>query len=771
MKNTFQFLTLAILSLILLPNLLFGQIYEVSLDEKIQKSTLVVEGQVVESKCYRADDETIYTAHKIKVSALLKGEYRDEHLTITTWGGEIDGELQTWTHLLTLNKGERGVFFLEPTRVPAIKDTDYPESFDVYAASQGFVQFIQNDAKAWVGHEPFHTYTNIPSDLFAYIERQTGQKATFYKDGKGDEKRSGIRYHFTDIGVQGNSITFSIYVNSLNDNKKLYRSGLQFAYNPAFFGADIATNGNLILQNSGISQSGTYSLTQSNINTNKVKIELVPIGSLTGLTEITASEQLLAKGKITIQNLLADPDITYDIAEMQAMSKFYEGGLQQVFDTVIVDGDWRPFEQFVPTIDSIKPLSRRAGTGDIVVIYGHGFTNTQPTNGRVQFSSADFGFVSGAWVEPLETDYQIWSDTLIYVRVPSVGYSNFGTMVEDNNYAGTGKVRIKIGSMTSNQVDLNVRFCARNLAVKSTATNKWYRIKDKLRNLNNAGGYDLYYTSGFSLLTSGAKDAFERALSEWKCKTKVNFRVVPSFDSIPASLQQYACGIRAGDLPAGIPTSMKAVTILQVDNLCAVGPNDSVFTAYYSYFDIYFKIGAGITWRAYGDEAPLDWANNELDVQSSALHELGHAHLLQHSNNNDDVMYYLQFKYKRVLEANDLEGGLFIMNLSKPSDGCSMPMTEGACTTSSVEPQQLMVASIYPNPSSDWVFINFSTTSYPNIQKIQLTDLLGRVIFEDREAKTNPYPLSLKHLPTGTYILSIRDKRGDSISFKVSKQD
>jgi hypothetical protein len=770
MKNTFQFLTLAILSLIFLPNLLFGQLYEVSLDEKIQKSSLIVEGKVIESKCYRADDETIYTAHKIKVSALLKGEYLDEYLTITTWGGEIEGELQTWTHLLTLNKGERGIFFLEPTRVPAIKDMDYPESFDVYAASQGFVQFVQNDAKAWVGHEPFHTYSDIPSDLFAYIGRQTGQKMTLFGDG-GDEKRSGIRYHFTDIGFQGNTVTFNIYVNSLIGNKKLYQSGIQLGYNSAFFGSNIASNGNLLMQDAGISLSSTYDLAQSNVTSNKVKIELLPVGSLSGLTEITPSEQLLAKGIITIQNLVADPGITYDIAEMQAMSKFYEGGLQQLFDTVVVEGDWRPFIQLVPTIDSIKPPSRRAGTGDIIIIYGHGFTNTQPANGRVQFSSADFGFISSAWVEPLENDYQIWSDTLIYVRVPSVGYSNFGTTVADNNYAGTGKVRVKIGSMTSNQKDLNVRFCARNLAAQSSLTGKWYRIKDKLRNLNNAGGYDLYYASGFSLLASGAKTAFEKALLEWKCKTKVNFRLVPSFDSIPAGLQQYACGIRAGDLPPGIPSSMKAVTVLQIDNLCTTGPNDSVITAYYSYFDIYFKIGAGVTWRAYEDEAPLDWTNNELDIQSAALHELGHAHLLQHSNNNNDVMYYLQFKYKRVLEANDLEGGLYIMNLNKPDDGCSLPMTDGDCATSSAKPHQLIVTSIYPNPSSDWVFIDFPEILSSSIQKIQLTDLLGRVIFEDQEAKANPYLLSLKHLPNGTYSLIIKDKQGNSNTFKVIKQD
>ncbi len=55
MKNTLLTFILFLLGLFFHPNFSFGQLYEVSLDEKIQKLTLIVEGKLVESRCYRAD--------------------------------------------------------------------------------------------------------------------------------------------------------------------------------------------------------------------------------------------------------------------------------------------------------------------------------------------------------------------------------------------------------------------------------------------------------------------------------------------------------------------------------------------------------------------------------------------------------------------------------------------------------------------------------------------------------------------------------------------
>lgn len=781
MKNTFQFLTLAILSLIFLPNLLFGQLYEVSLDEKIQKSSLIVEGKVIESKCYRVDDETIYTAHKIKVSALLKGEYLDEYLTITTWGGEIEGELQTWTHLLTLNKGERGIFFLEPTRVPAIKDMDYPESFDVYAASQGFVQFVQNEAKAWVGHEPFHTYSDIPSDLFAYIGRQTGQKMTLFGDG-GDEKRSGIRYHFTDIGFQGNTVTFNIYVNSLIGNKKLYKSGIQLGYNPVFFGPNIATSGNLLMQDAGISLSSTYDLTQSNVTSSKVKIELIPVGTLSGLTEITTSEQLLAKGSISIQNLLADPGIIYDIAEMQAMSKFYEGGLQQVFDTVIVEGDWRPSSKAV-TITSISPLIVAGGVEDIITIKGSGFGTSPdgvlpPLTKRVLFTPAPEVFPpTYYWSSPIQslTQYVSWSDTEIKVRVPSTGRdlnnpSYMGGVVNASacsEFIGIFDLSTTPPSIITSPDPIYVKYSAVNQAYSLSGSE--HVAKVKLADRNSDGGYYLYYTPQFATLNSGSGvSAFERALITWRCNTLVNFRIKNFTSTPPAN----ACKIDYGPLPPGVPSATKASTPLGAIDICGNSVGSNFF--YLTKFDMVFSNDA--MWHSEISQPTLNWTTN-FDLETVALHELGHAHLLWHTNNPANVMHGLANKYKRTLTADDLEGGNYIVTYSTsitlPPCTTYMHMTAislSECSTVGIQDVQHFedFFLINPNPASEGFTIQAQENHIGIVaEEVRIYNVAGQLI-KAIYLTDNNVAIQIKDLSSGAYIIVVRSK-GKSFAGKLIK--
>jgi hypothetical protein len=347
--------------------------------------------------------------------------------------------------MLTLKTGEFGLFFLEPTSTPGVPEKNEIQSFDVYSGEQGFFIFEQNQAKAWVAREPFHVYTDIHTELYDYIENKVGQK----RIGKGDTEsvhRTGIRYRFTDIGFDGTNVTFSVYANSLIGTKTLYRSGIQLGYNPAFFGSNIATNGNLQMQDAGISLSTAYDLTQSDVTSSKVKIELIPIGSPSGFVNLGTSEQLLAKGKITIQNLFADPGIVYNIAEMQSMSKYYSGGSSFVFDTVVVEGDWR-FEGIAcPVIDSISPKFVAAGVNGLalngvkgkITIFGSNFGN--PVTGHVKphlsdvlFFDVDLGYFAAG-----ELEYISWSNNKIEVEVPTINKT--GNLLSPG--ACTGKVGV-----------------------------------------------------------------------------------------------------------------------------------------------------------------------------------------------------------------------------------------------------------------------------------------------------------------------------------------
>jgi len=109
----------------------YGQLYEVPLEQKIEEAEIVVEGEVIESECFRTNAGDIYTAHKLKIYKSFKASPPSEFVSIVTRGGILDDEEQTWTHLLTLNVGAKGIFFLHKTASPPyalekVTDNYYP---------------------------------------------------------------------------------------------------------------------------------------------------------------------------------------------------------------------------------------------------------------------------------------------------------------------------------------------------------------------------------------------------------------------------------------------------------------------------------------------------------------------------------------------------------------------------------------------------------------------------------------------------------------------
>lgn len=762
MKTKIQTITLALLGLIFLPNVSFGQLYEVSLDEKIEQSTLIVEGKVVESQCYRADNGDIYTANKVELVSILKGDYRERFLTITTWGGEMDGELQTWTHLLTLDKGDYGIFFLESTRVPAIPNGAIPESFDVYSGVQGFLAFVQNDSRAWVAYEPFHTYSDIPGEIFEVVDRMTGQSRV-ENEGVESVVRSGIRYHFTNIGFDGTSVTFDVYVNSLIGTKKLYKSGIQLGYNPVFFGPSIATNGNLSLEDAGISLSNTYDLTQSNVTSSKVKIEMVPVGLLTTLTTIDATEQLLAKGKITIQNILADPGITYDVAEMQAMSKFYEGGLSQVFDTVIVEGDWRPSDT-EPYIDSIVNKIVAGGIEDKIIIYGENFGSFVSGASTVKFTSGVRGPTPLEYVIPMPNTMN-WSSNKIIVDVPSVArVDSSGSSFSRRVYAGSGPI---IVCNSSNECSfptsldiITVKYSAYNDRTTSSQNPSSFPIPISLRNANSMGGLNIRYGNGFST-NPNAKASFERALNTWRCNTRVNFVFNDSLPNTDGS----TATISFGPMPAGVSATAKAIA---PDTIRQCSTSVAIIKSFQRKFDIIFR--NTIDWYFGEDETGI--MPGMTDLQSTALHELGHAHLLNHVNQSDDIMFWATAgsQIKRELKEYDIEGGNKIMMVS------SLVYSGSNCNAAMLPFDTILVdcagfnavyeyysftdyAILYPNPVAQENGVIIESISDEGIDEIRAFDILGKQLFEYvNNENLNKIYLDLEGVPSGLILVTIRIK-------------
>ena len=768
MKHAFQNRSLLLLGLFGSIHHASAQLYEVPFDEKIRNSTLIVEGKVAESESYRATNGDIYTAHKVVVVGLFKGSYREHDLTVTTWGGTVGDETQTWSHLLTLEKGDYGIFFLEPTQVPETENGQFAKPcFDVYASQQGFLRFVQNDLGVWTAREPFHTYSDLKKEVYQEIASATGQQPEVLNAAESSI-RSGVRYAFKDVTFDGSKFTFNIYANSLIDNKKLYQSGIIMGYNPDFFGDSIATNGNLELQTAGISSSTSiYSLNKTDLAANKVQIQLQTVGSVSGLTTLTTSEQLLASGSLTIKNIFADPGLFYDIDQMLALNKFYNtdaGGFPQLFDTVVVDTDF-PFELYAPEIDSIRPLSLRAGTSDTLTIYGTNFGNTQGSS-IVEFTDASESITFGVkWVQPLKKDYIFWSNSLIKVIVPTACIYSVSTTTD--RYAGSGKIRVKVsGSTKESSEKLTVRFAAYN-SFYPDQNNVDDRKYVRFTAFNENGGYNLYYSNEFKNLV-GATAAFERALTTWRCATKVNFEVVDTA-GLPQYIKNFACRIHLGALPPGTSSSTKATTNTP-PNFCASSPN-VVEYAYLPKFEMFFK-QSGIDWHTGESQPTLNWTN-QLDLESYALHEIGHAHLLLHTNESNDVMYYEIITYKRILHPYDIEGGRYEVALGISNDpfNCVTPMDSitGSCGINSINDlSSIGQVYVYPNPVTNELTIRVENDETANFQWLEVYSSSGVRITRLKITPSQSL-VNVAFLPPGIYLIRLIDDDGKSASGKFVK--
>jgi hypothetical protein len=148
-------------------------LYEVPLHERMDASTAIVEGRVVEQTAFWNDERTfIYTASVIEVFKVFKGSLAADRVEIITPGGFVGLEGMRVDPSLHLTPGDVGLFFCETARAlhPAgtAAKTDV---FSPYASVQGFVRY---DLLTGVAHDVFRTYPDIEADLYTPLARRLG---------------------------------------------------------------------------------------------------------------------------------------------------------------------------------------------------------------------------------------------------------------------------------------------------------------------------------------------------------------------------------------------------------------------------------------------------------------------------------------------------------------------------------------------------------------------------------------------------------------------
>jgi len=276
-----------------------------------------------------------------------------------------------------------------------------------------------------------------------------------------------------------------------------------------------------------------------------------------------------------------------------------------------------------PVVSSFSPQSLPAGSGAVLTINGSGFGSSRGS-GFVEFRNADDG--GSTRVQARATDYLSWTDTRIQVQVPSSARG--GVPVSNGHPAGSGTIRVTNAGQQSAETTtpLTVVYALTN--VESTDGTLLQRPNHIA--LNAAGGIAFRFGPNFTARPA-AVAAWQRALASWRCATGMNWEV-----GAPSSINDIADdsqNVVAFDAGAQLPANVLGRTSSYYKG-CYAPDGDVVFWVKEidMQFDdaVNFQFGPALAVRALG----------QIDFESVALHELGHAQQLAHLNLPGAVMHY-----------------------------------------------------------------------------------------------------------------------------------
>ncbi|MEM1124011.1 MAG: hypothetical protein AAGJ18_26475, partial [Bacteroidota bacterium] len=293
-----------------------------------------------------------------------------------------------------------------------------------------------------------------------------------------------------------------------------------------------------------------------------------------------------------------------------------------------------------------------------LVLEGTGFGDAI---GSIQFANSDSGGRSVTSVDQ-STDFVSWTNTQVRVKIPT--------------RAGTGTVIIKntAGSVVGT-ADITVAYAINSLYSSFRSFPAKTRQNIKFTNRNDAGGYTMQLNTPSGFANSTAVFPFERAANTWICNSGVNWQIDKTGTATGFGNDGNCVVLFEPNLPIGVLGITTSRYKASGNSSCS--GHNTVW--YLKEFDIQFlpnhRLGNSFEWNF--SEAPP--SANQFDFQTIVLHELGHAHVLGHVINGEEIMHYsvTHGTQNRAVTPHAHEASLFKMALSTQPNCMSRhePMT------------------------------------------------------------------------------------------------
>lgn len=659
------------------------------------------------------------------------------------------------------------------------------QAFEIYAGVQGIYTFSQDRNR--VLYSTLDQYKDI--ELFYHkigiADYMDYQSPEMNIEQRNEPNDTCIIYNLRPVdnsfsktidGERITSIQLDLYIKVSKGSFRLYNGNLETYYNTTMFGTNVVANGKITAVKS-TAFAPNYSLTLTDEASDKIKINLL------GNSVVASSLQLIDTGykyvaRFTIELQGWDGKSALEWDELTVDNdKYSEEGTN-----VIRNFGCEEIQLGVNCGMEISDITDIAAAGagietelntsGILEIYGEGFLADDVTFGNCEKPIGHFvkfKTIHNQWIAPLEGDYIEFTDNLIRVKVPTIGFiDNSDVLYTDLNdgIAATGQIRvcrdgflgIKCGCFTSSDEALFIPHAFRN-DIRPNVNGCEESKESILRNENTQGGYTMRFHPNFKSYT-GAVSAFKRALQTWRCETFINM----DEDEIGTTLDGPGiCVIKMEALPVGTKASTT-----DGYNICGIGTNFE-YTMRQAGFLI--RVNSGYSWHTGVDMPILDWVT-QFDMETTILHELGHGFTMQHTSNESSIMLRPSLpQYKRSLAVEDKNGGNHValkssQQLTTLCSDVAMTLLESSdCMLGNLIQSEKEYFSYFPNPVSNYLEVKSDFL----IKCFEILDVYGNILFTQELVNDNQMTIATEKLAPGIYFLKVYTLNSIPIISKMIK--
>lgn len=588
-----------------------------------------------------------------------------------------------------------------------------------------------------------------------------------FKTDIGDVSGFGtasIDYHLQKFAfrTQGSFqiLNFDIYASS-TEEWPLNTAELYIDYGSAAFGTSLEANGFATF-----SGPVGYLTSLSDEGVNTLKIELTE--AFPNTPPLIVGLEPVKIGTVTLiaQDCNSPADISWNDLTNNLNHTYQEDGENSVYASVTYSGGLEnPLcgcnQLDAPEITGFSANQVRAGVGERLTIFGNNFGEVITIGScYIEVDNADHSFPATqqnpGWNDtdrtriPLD-DIIDWSNDAITFIVPSTTLGSFSAPME------SGKVIVFNECGESNDENMDVEYAVANIRQSGRA----YRVALEKQTEN---GINFTYSTNVG---TQERTLTEYAVNTWCSATNIGWSVggsTPSSEVRPDDNINIvvevdpATSVFLGGAFAGVVRAGEIDDEVYVES--CTSPSDQPIY-YVRNIDILINENTN-----FGNPDVIEWAR----AQAIFLHELGHAHLLEHaavvfgSGQTQKLMYYTSAVFNYGITSADNNGAVSVFEASQvllSGGDCPSPIEASGCPNSVNELSNQGQVVIAPNPFQSEFVLDVEPPFISNTI-ITVYSITGQVLFRKIFEQGEHIVVSgLDFLDSGIYIVKIQNQEGD----------